>query len=275
MRYDELKQELLERFESAGIESARVDAELLLQEAGGISRTDLLLHADRIVPADKLRILRELGRRRAAHEPLQYLLGKAYFMNLELRVTPDVLIPRPETELLVEWVVGHLPTGGTFLDLGTGSGAIALSVKQMRPDVLVTAVDVSVAALEVARLNAAENDLMVEFLQSDLFDHLAGRFFDVIAANLPYVTEEEYETLQPEVRLHEPKLALTAPDDGFALIARAVQGLGTHLNPEGRTIWELSPHQAERLRKELTKLGYCGEIVRDYCNRERFVTSRK
>ncbi len=278
MRYSELKQTLTARFQAAGIESAAVDAGLLIGELAGYSRAELFLHGGEEVPAPLAERIQELAARREAHEPLQYLLGRAWFMDLELLVTPAVLIPRPETELLVEWAVEQLPPDGAFLDLGTGSGAIALSVALARPDVAVTAVDVSPAALAVARENALRNRLdgRVAFRESDLFSAVAGGAFDLIGANLPYVAEEEYATLTPEVRLHEPVLALTAPDDGFALIERSLASLATCLKPGGKVIWELSPPQAPRLCRRLTERREFDqiEIRRDYPGRDRFVAAR-
>ena len=221
--YSELRRELVGMFADAGIASAAVDSDLLITELAGISRPELFLCAGEPVPAELERHIRELARRRANREPLQYLLGVAYFMDLELEVTPAVLIPRPETELLAEYAVKHLPEGGSMLDLGTGSGAIALAVAAERPDVRITAVDVSSDALEVARRNRVRCGGEVRFLQSDLFSELPGERFDLVGANLPYVTQEEYPALEPEVRLFEPQLALTAPDGGFRLIERAAR----------------------------------------------------
>lgn len=274
--YSELRRELVGMFADAGIASAAVDSDLLITELAGISRPELFLCAGEPVPAELERHIRELARRRANREPLQYLLGIAYFMDLELEVTPAVLIPRPETELLAEYAVKHLPEGGSMLDLGTGSGAIALAVAAERPDVRITAVDVSSDALEVARRNRVRCGGEVRFLQSDLFSELPGERFDLVGANLPYVTQEEYPALEPEVRLFEPQLALTAPDGGFRLIERAARELADHLNPGGRAIFELSPPQAPRLAELFVKLGGFDEIdvLADYTRRDRFVSVR-
>ena len=277
-RFLELRRELRGKFTDAGIESASVDADILISELAGIGRGELFLHSDKEVPEELERRTRMLGERRARREPLQYLLGYAYFMEIRLDVTPDVLIPRPETERLVEWVVEQLPPEGTLLDLGTGSGAIALASAYERPDIAVTAVDVSENALALAIRNAEQLGLRerVRFLESDLFDGLGGERFDLIAANLPYVTDEEYATLEPEVRCHEPRLALTAPDAGFELIRRAALAAPHHLKPGGRVIFELAPAQAPRLTELLAASGIWCEtaVLRDYTHRERFVTAR-
>lgn len=275
-RYFELRRELLDKFTSAGIESAGVEADILISELAGFNRAELFLQSDATVPADLEKRIRALGQRRAGREPLQYLLGYAYFMNIRLDVSPEVLIPRPETECLVEWAVDTLPQGGSLLDLGTGSGAIALAVADERPDAVITAVDVSTPALSIALHNAERLRLtQVRFLESDLFDAVGGEKFDLIAANLPYVTDEEYAALEPEVRVHEPRLALTAPDAGFALIRRAAEEAAPHLNPGGRIIFELAPAQVPRLAGLLAATGSFREVaaMQDYTHRERFITA--
>lgn len=277
-RFFELRRELIDRFAAAGIESAGVEADILVSELAGLDRTELFLRSDTEVPAELERKIRELGRRRANREPLQYLLGYAYFMNIRVDVSSEVLIPRPETECLVEWAMERLPENGSVLDLGTGSGAIALALAYERPDAVVTAVDISPGALAIALRNAEKLDLTrVRFLESDLFAALEGETFDLIAANLPYVTDEEYDELEPEVRIHEPRLALTAPDSGFALISRAAEEAPRYLNPGGGVIFELSPAQVPRLATQLARSGAFEEIIskQDYTRRERFVTARR
>ena len=215
---------------------------------------------------------RAYARRRAGGEPLQYILGTAPFRNLMLKVDRRVLIPRPETESLVQWLIDRVPIGGSVLDLGCGSGAIAIALADERRDLKITAVDVSIEALALAKENAQLCNVDVEFMQSDLFSALSGKKFDFVAANLPYVTEKEYIALDPEVRDYEPKLALTADDEGLALILKAIEVLPDHLNPGGGAIFELSPHQAARTAFALEKAGFTSAIVKDLCQRDRFVS---
>ena len=272
MRIEELYLDLTAKFTRAGVDSPEYDAALLIEDAAGISRSERMLNGQRELDETVTAAILDAALRRINREPLQYIMQKAYFWDLELTVTPAVLIPRPETELLVEWVISNLPRHGHMVDIGTGSGAIALAVAYERHDAVVTGVDISPDALNVAAANRDKYDLPVRLLQSDLFSALAGERFDLVTANLPYVAEREYDGLEPEVRCHEPKLALTAPEEGFALIRESVRQLPAHLNPGGRAVWELDPAQAPLLAELLENSGFCKvSILRDYTQRDRFV----
>ena len=196
-----------------GIEQGRLDAELLLAGVLGIRRLDLYLQFDRPLSPDELERYRAAVRRRLKREPVQYILGTAAFRNLELHVDRRVLIPRPETELLVELALEARPA--SVLDVGTGSGAIALAVADELPGCEVTATDTSAGALEVARANAERLGFSdrVRFLEGTLPE---GETFDLILANLPYVAERDWPSLQPEVTQWEPREALLAGPDGLA-----------------------------------------------------------
>lgn len=268
----ELKKLFEQQFAAAGIETPAVDAALLISETAGISQLDMILYPERELLPETETFLRQLAQRRCQREPLQYITGKAYFRDLVLSVDPSVLIPRPETELLVDFALEKTPRNGLLLDIGTGSGAIAIACATERPDLAVTAVDISPAALETAKANAKANGAEnIRFLESDLFSAVEGETFDFIAANLPYVTEEEYSGLAPEVREHEPVLALTAPDEGFLLIQKTAEALRRHLKPGGKAAFELSPFQALRLKTLLETQGFSARISLDLTGRERFV----
>ena len=257
--------------ERLGAGSAASDVRLLLAEACGTPPAELAF-SDRPVTDAEAETFRSYLRRRLDREPVQYILGEAFFYDLELEVTPAVLIPRPETELLVDRVLETLPESGSFLDLGTGSGAIALTVACHRRDARVTASDVSAAALEVAERNARKvGAANVEFVLSDLFSGLAGRRFDAIAANLPYVPEEDRPRLAPEVEKCEPALALFAADGGLAVMNRALEELPRHVSPGAFVIFELDPRQAATVAKMLERRGFAAAIRRDLTGRERFV----
>jgi len=202
---------------AAGCETPRLDAELLLCHALGVQRERLIGDGGAAVSGDALSALGELVRRRARErEPVAYILGRRAFRELQLAVDPRVLVPRPETELLVECGLA-LERGARVLDLGTGSGAIALALASERPDLRLTGADVSEDALELARANALALGLQVRWLHCDLLTGVADEF-DAILANLPYVSERESDNLAPEIVRHEPPLALFAGPDGLSLI---------------------------------------------------------
>jgi release factor glutamine methyltransferase len=206
---------------AAGIDEPRLDAELLLAEATGWGRTRLAANPDAEIQPPAARRFGEMVRRRLRREPVAYILGRKGFRHLELAVDSRVLIPRPETELLVELALELRP--GSVLDLGTGSGAIALAVADELPDCAVTAADTSAAALEVARANAERLSLAdrVCFLEGSLPPE---EDFDLILANLPYVAEADWPSLQPEVTEWEPREALLAGPDGLDAIRTLLTG---------------------------------------------------
>ncbi len=262
------------RLEAVGIEGARTESELILAGLAECSRAELFLHYNTRMPQAVLDSLEKIVQRREKHEPLQYILGHAYFMNLDLLVNPAVLIPRPETELLVEHLCKAAPHGAAVLDLGTGSGAIALALAFERNDLRVVGIDISKDALQVAESNRARYKLEnVKFLQSDLFSNLEGCHFDCIAANLPYISEREYRTLMPEVRDFEPELALAAPDDGLKLIYKCIKKAPGHLNPGGCIIFEMGITQTQNIHDALKAVGKFKNIetIQDYSRRDRFV----
>ncbi len=256
------------RLSAAGIDCASAEAEWILMHLAGISRLELYSRNKLEVPQERLE---EVLARRCRREPLQYILGEAFFMNLRLEVEPGVLIPRPETELLVERVCVGAPPGGAVCDIGTGSGAIGLSVAYERPDLSVTAVDISPEACRIAEANRRRLGLSnIKIFHSDLFNSLSGSF-DVIAANLPYVTEAEYADLQPEVKNHEPKLALTSGEDGLDLIRRIIAAAPEYLNRGGILILEIGASQGPTVAGLMAVDFKDVEIIRDYNGLDRHV----
>lgn len=259
-----------------GVESARLNAELLIGHALGMKRMALYLQFERLLAEPELEKIRPLVRRRALREPLQYILGEAEFHGLKLKVDRRALIPRPETELLVESVIGAcaIPPA-SVLDLGTGSGAIALALAQKFPAAAITAVDASEEALALARENAAATGLAdrVVFVASNWFGGLAAEVrFDLIVANPPYLTAAETAATAPEVRGHEPGTALTSADDGLADLRTIVAQAPPFLAAGGLLALETGIAQHAELLRLAAAAGFTRTESRpDLTGRDRFV----
>jgi release factor glutamine methyltransferase len=263
--------------EEKGSPTPRLDAELLFAHALDVERIQLYVQHERLLTAAELERCRELLRRRAAREPVAYILGRWGFRDLDLAVDARVLVPRPETEHLVERCLALLEgmEAPAVLDIGTGSGAVALSVAAVVPAATVTASDVSPEALALAGENAGRLGLDVELVQSDLFAGLAGRRFDLIASNPPYVGERELAGLEPEVREWEPRQATVAGPDGLDVFRRLLPDLSAHLAPGGAVAFECGAGQTAWLAGELEGLGYRAVLVeRDLGGIERVVSAR-
>jgi release factor glutamine methyltransferase len=241
-----------EALAGSGIDAS--EARLLLAFATGLARAALIAHPETVLGEASAATFRELAGRRRAGEPIAYLVGERDFHDLCLRVTPDVLIPRPETEMLVEFALEKLPPQGTVLDLGTGSGAIALAVRKQRPDVRITAVDRSPAALAVAFENAARLGLAVEFLEGSWYAPLGARRFDVIVSNPPYVAEGDRHLGEGDLRF-EPRGALVGGADGLDAIRTIAGSAPRHLNPGGWVAIEHGLGQDAAVRALLVAAG--------------------
>lgn len=237
--------------------SARLDAELLLEYVTGLSRTDFRAAPERALPAAAGWSFQQLIRRRLQGEPVAYIRGHQEFWSLQLEVTPAVLIPRPETELVVERTLAQLrPDATDVADLGTGSGAIALAVASERPALQVTAVDVSADALEIAKRNAVRLQIRnVRFERGSWFAALAGRRFDVVASNPPYVARGDAD-LAAGVSRFEPEVALIPGATGLEAIEQIVAQAGAHLKPSGWLILEHGWTQAGAVRDRLVRSGF-------------------
>lgn len=250
--------------------AARIEAQTLLQHVLQVNRAYLLTHPERILSDDELARYGDLLERRIAGEPVAYLLGMREFYGLELKVTKDTLIPRPDTELLVETALQYLPGSGNLLDMGTGSGAIAIAVAHERPDAVVVAVDASAAALNVARENAGRLKLgNVRFLESDWFFALPGERFDLIVSNPPYIERDDAHLLLGDLRF-EPISALASGADGLDDIRRIIASAKEHLNPGGWLMFEHGYDQAQRVRGLLEAAGFADAAsLRDLSGIER------
>lgn len=232
-----------------------IDARVLVMHGLQLSRVQLITQDERVVDGDEARRLSALFRRRMAGEPIAYIVGMREFYGLAFEVTPAVLIPRPETELLVELAIERLPSHARLLDMGTGSGAIAVAIAHARPDAAVTALDVSPAALEVAQRNAVRHGANVTFLRSDWYGALGGERFDLIVANPPYIVAGDAHLSQGDLRF-EPIGALTDHGDGLSALRAIIAGAATHLAASGWLLMEHGYDQAGAVRALLAAQGF-------------------
>jgi release factor glutamine methyltransferase len=232
---------------------------ILICHALGLSRIQLITQTERIISAEEQVRLHALFERRLAGEPIAYIVGEREFFGLNLAVTPAVLIPRPDTELLVELALTHLPDNGTMLDLGTGSGAIAIAVAHTRADARVTAVDISTDALVIAQLNATRHlnnsTGQCSLLQSNWYQGLNHSRFDLIVSNPPYIVEGDHHLSEGDLRF-EPINALTDHADGLTAYRTIINDAGRHLNKHGWLLMEHGYDQAEAVRALLAQAGF-------------------
>ena len=268
--------DLLER---AGVETARQDAEWLLASVLGLERFRLYLEPRRGVSADEAGRYLDLVTRRASREPLQHLLGFEEFHGLRFLVTADVLIPRPETEGLVQWALEEMADepGAVVADVGTGSGAIACALAEGRPDLGVFAVERSLPALAIAALNTGRLGLSrrVRLLAGDLLAPFAPRTLDLVVANPPYVPTAVMPSLPAEVSRFEPREALDGGRDGLLVLRRIIEQAPAVLRPRGRLMMEIGEEQAGPLASLLAAEGFTGiEARRDLAGRERYIVGR-
>jgi len=264
-------------FRARGIESPRLDAELIVAHTLKIDRMRVILDADRPLEGVELTQLRELVKRRRAYEPIAYLRGEREFYGLKFRVDKRVLVPRPDTETLVDAALArstHVSMSMRQLDLCTGSGCVAVAMARQRPTAQVFGSDVSPDALAVARDNALRlGAYNTAFFESDLFAAFAGKRFDVITANPPYIASAEIPTLMPDVRDHEPRLALDGGADGLVLVRPIVAEAPSHLEPGGLLAVEIGAGEAPATVALFEAAGFLDvRVHRDIARIERVVS---
>lgn len=227
-----------------GVENARLEAEWLLCAATGLDRIGLYLQYDKPLNDVELAAYRSLVSRRAKREPLQHILGTQEFSGHDYEVTPDVLIPRHDTEVLVTEAVLRQPGARTVLDVGTGSGCIAVTLKQRLQNAVVTATDISREALVIAERNATRHSVTIELLEGSLFTPVAGQRFDLIVSNPPYIPAGDIKGLAPEVRDYDPRIALDGGSDGLDIYRQLIPAAAGHLTSGGWLLVEVGIHQA-------------------------------
>jgi release factor glutamine methyltransferase len=273
-------------FASHDIEHPRADAEILLAHSLGLRRIDLYVQYDKPLTDVELARFRKLVRRRGRREPVAYITGEKEFWSLPLKVAPEVLIPRPETECLVEEALAVLSKKegsgpGRILDLGTGSGAIILALAAERPHDVLVAVDRSASALAIARENAERNQMAsrIRFLNGDWFEPLGSEeeAFDLIVSNPPYIRRKELEHLQPEIRRFEPVSALDGGLDGVDCLSHIILAAPRYLRPSGCLLLEIG-HDQNSLLEAVARQAGCYEealFLKDYSGLDRVVHLRK
>ena len=276
MTYRECYEQGCRTLQAAGIEEATLDARLLLEAVCGTDRNDLLAHGEQPVMSQAEEKYLNWIRQRAEHIPLQQLTGEQDFMGLTFSVNEHVLIPRQDTEILVEEVLKELHDRMRILDMCTGSGCILLSLLHYSNDCEGLGVDLSAEALEVAGQNVLkvltpEKAEHAHFLQSDLFEKVEGKF-EIIVSNPPYIASAEVEKLMPEVRDHEPRMALDGTEDGLHFYRRIIKEAGKHLVSSGMLFFEIGYDQGQAVSELMRAQGYREvQVVQDYAGLDRVV----
>lgn len=262
--------------EAAGIADSQVDSWLLAEFVFGITRAKYYTNMQMTVDGKSAEKYNELVNQRAGHIPLQHLVGTQEFMGFTFKVNENVLIPRQDTELLVENVADCLGNGErTVLDMCTGSGCIAVSIDRLSKDSKVTAVDISEKALEVAQENNRFNNANVTFIQSDLFTNVTGRY-DIIVSNPPYIRTDEIPKLMEEVKSHEPVMALDGMEDGLYFYKKICNEASDYLNDNGKIFFEIGYDQGDDVSEILRQNRFCNiEVLKDLSGNDRVVIARK
>ena len=268
---------------AAGIAEADLDARLLLEAVCGTKKHDLIINSDKeVTPGQAKSYVNHIDKRKN-RIPLQYILGEQEFMGLRFIVTPDTLIPRQDTETLVEEVMRHLHDGQSILDMCTGTGCILLSLLHYSNHCAGTGVDISEAALAIAQQNEeqirrfkrqGEKVKPIHWIKSDLFAEISGRF-DIIVANPPYIPTQVIDTLMPEVRDHEPRLALDGKEDGYYFYRKLIDQSSQYLSPGGMLYLEGGSDQAEEITALMNNSGFYDiTVIKDLAGNDRVIYGR-
>ena len=256
------------------IEEYETDAWLLLEGATKYTKTDLFLRGNDSLLEEQEMLYKEYLEKRQMRIPVQHILGVQCFCGLDFIVTPDVLCPRFDTEVLIEEALKHIRPGSSILDMCTGSGCIILTLLHFTKNCTGTGADLSEKALAVARQNAEKLKKECKFIHSDLFEYIDGKY-DVIISNPPYIATKEIEALEPEVRVHEPMMALDGKEDGLFFYRKIVSASIDYLNPEGWLMFEIGYDQGEAVSKIMKSSGYTEvRVVKDLAGLDRVVIGK-
>ncbi len=275
MRYSELYDLGALRLKAAGVEEFKLDARLLLEHVCGTDAGFLFAHGDSEVSAEKESLYDGLIKRRAGREPLQHITGKQCFMGLDFKVCPDVLIPRPDTEVLVEYALKELHDGMRILDMCTGSGCILLSLLKYSNNCEGVGADISKRALSVAEENAESLGVEASFVESDLFAKITG-MFDIMVSNPPYIRTCEIEELEPEVKDHDPFIALNGHENGLFFYERIIRECPEYLKRGASVFFEIGPEQGADVSRLLEDAGFKDvKVLKDLAGLDRVVTARR
>jgi len=281
MTYREFYEYGKQKLEAAGVVEAALDARLLLEYICRTDRNELIIHADRERSSMEEQFYRTVIEKRAARVPLQYIVGEQEFMGLRFKVNEQTLIPRQDTEILVEEALHRLSDGMRILDLCTGSGCILLSLLKYSNECEGVGIDISKKALMTAQENAQWLQLEAAFLEGDLFEPLANfvsdrttdRLFDMVVSNPPYIPTAVIDTLMPEVREHEPVIALDGGEDGLSFYRKIVAEVPVHMRKGASLLFEIGCEQGEAVMSLMQKAGFEQiEIFRDYAGLDRVVS---
>lgn len=275
MTYRQLIQELEDHLEAIGEEKEALT--FAFKELQKWSLTDFAFHQAKEVSSEDQLLLATIFDHLSKHQPVQHYLGYSYFKDLTLIVSPDVLIPRPETEELVDLILAQHPAQSlSVLDIGTGSGAIALALKANRPDWQITALDISKTALEIASDNGEKLGLKIRWLQSDLFSQVSDKF-DIIVSNPPYISKEDQDEVGKNVLSHEPHLALFADKQGYAIYEQIISEADRFLKDKGTLYFEIGYKQGQRVKEMLEKAFPKSQVVllKDSFGKDRMVVLQK
>ncbi|MDE6202587.1 MAG: peptide chain release factor N(5)-glutamine methyltransferase [Lachnospiraceae bacterium] len=274
MEYKGLYEWGVEKLKASGIEEAALDARLLLEECCGTDRNHLLVHGRELVTEEQHKHYVNWIEKRGRHVPLQHILGYQEFMGLRFGVDGSVLIPRQDTETLVEEVLRSLHDGMSILDMCTGSGCILLSLLRYSNDCTGVGCDISEKAIETARTNAVSLGLEAQFLQSDLFENVSGKY-EIIVSNPPYIPSGEIPGLMEEVRDFDPLTALDGGEDGLFFYREIIPKAGEYLHPGGMLFLEIGCEQAADVKGLMKQAGYKDILVcEDFTGRDRVVSGR-